>query len=46
MNILFLLIIIPKIRFVTIISILVLELFIPEIKNTFAIIYLAFIKNI
>jgi hypothetical protein len=45
MNILLPLIVIPKIGFVTIISMLVLELFIPEIKNTFAIIYLVFIKN-
>jgi hypothetical protein len=45
MNILFPLIIIPKIGFVTIISILVLELLIPEIKNIFITIYLVFIKN-
>jgi hypothetical protein len=45
MNILFFLIIIPKIGFVTIISTLVLELLIPEIKNTFVIIYSAFIKS-
>jgi hypothetical protein len=45
MNILFPLIIIPKIGFVIIISILVSELFIPEIKSTFAITYLAFIES-
>jgi hypothetical protein len=45
MNILFLLIVIPKIGFVIIISALVLELFIPEIKSTFAVIYLAFTKS-
>jgi hypothetical protein len=45
MNILFPLIIIPKIGFVTIVSILVSELLIPEIKSTFVITYLVFIKN-
>jgi hypothetical protein len=45
MNILFPLIVIPKIGFVTIISMLVLELFIPEIKDTFAATYSVFIKN-
>jgi hypothetical protein len=45
MNILFPLIIIPKTGFVTIISTLVLELFIPEIKNAFATTYSVFIKN-
>jgi hypothetical protein len=45
MNILFLLIIIPKIGFVTIISILVSELLIPEIKSTFAATYSAFIES-
>jgi hypothetical protein len=45
MNILFLLIVIPKVGFVTIASMLVLELPIPEIKNTFAITYLVFTKN-
>jgi hypothetical protein len=45
MNILFPLIIIPKIGFVIIVSILVSELFIPEIKNTFATTYLGFPKN-
>jgi hypothetical protein len=39
MNILFPLIIIPKIEFVIIISVLVLELFIPEIKSIFVITY-------
>jgi hypothetical protein len=45
MNILFLLIVIPKISFVTIVSALVLELLIPEIKGTFAVIYSAFIES-
>jgi hypothetical protein len=46
MNILFLLIIIiPKIGFVIIVSILVLVLPILKIKNTFVITYLVFIKN-
>jgi hypothetical protein len=45
MNILFLLIVIPKVGFVIIIFVLVLELLIPEIKNTFAVTYSAFIKN-
>jgi hypothetical protein len=45
MNILFLLIIIPKTGFVTIVFILVLELSIPEIKSTFVITYSAFIKS-
>jgi hypothetical protein len=45
MNILLLLIIIPKIGFVTIASTLVLELLIPEIKNTFAATYSVFIKS-
>jgi hypothetical protein len=45
MNILLLLIVLPKIGFVTIIFILVSELFIPEIKNTFAITYSAFTKS-
>jgi hypothetical protein len=45
MNILLFLIIIPKVGFVTIVSALVLELLIPEIKSIFAIIYLVFIKN-
>jgi hypothetical protein len=44
-NILFLLIAIPKIGFVTIVSILVLELLIPEIKNTLVTIYSAFTEN-
>jgi hypothetical protein len=45
MNILFLLIVIPKIGFVIIISALVLELPIPEIKSTFAATYSAFTKS-
>jgi hypothetical protein len=45
MNILFPLIIIPKIGFVTIVSILVLELPIPEIKNTFVATYSVFIES-
>jgi hypothetical protein len=45
MNILFLLIIIPKIGFVIIIFILVSELLIPKIKNTFVITYSIFTKN-
>jgi hypothetical protein len=45
MNILFPLIAIPKIGFVTIVSALVSELLIPEIKSTFAATYLAFIKS-
>jgi hypothetical protein len=45
MNILFPLIAIPKISFVTIVSALVLELLILEIKNTFAAIYSAFIES-
>jgi hypothetical protein len=45
MNILFLLIVIPKIGFVTIVSALVLELPIPEIKGTFAATYSAFTKS-
>jgi hypothetical protein len=45
MNILFFLIVIPKIGFVIIIFILVLELFIPEIKNIFVIIYSVFTKS-
>jgi hypothetical protein len=45
MNILFLLIVIPKVGFVTIISALVSELLILEIKGTFAAIYSAFIKS-
>jgi hypothetical protein len=45
MNILLPLIIIPKAGFVTIISMLVLELFIPEIKSTFVATYLVFIKS-
>jgi hypothetical protein len=45
MNISFLLIVIPKVGFVTIVFILVLELFIPEIKSIFVITYLVFIKN-
>jgi hypothetical protein len=45
MNILFPLIIIPKTGFVTIISALVLELPIPEIKGTFAATYSAFIES-
>jgi hypothetical protein len=39
------LIAIPKTGFVTIISALVLELLIPEIKSTFAIIYLVFTES-
>jgi hypothetical protein len=45
MNILLPLIIIPKTGFVIIIFILVLELFILEIKSIFVITYSAFIKN-
>jgi hypothetical protein len=45
MNILFFLIVIPKVGFVTIVFMLVLELFIPEIKNIFAATYSVFIKN-
>jgi hypothetical protein len=45
MNILFPLIIIPKIGFVTIISALISELLIPEIKNTFAATYSVFTKS-
>jgi hypothetical protein len=45
MNILFLLIVIPKTSFVTIVFVLVSELFIPEIKGTFAITYSAFIES-
>jgi hypothetical protein len=45
MNILFPLIIIPKTGFVIIISALVLELFIPEIKSIFAVIYSVFIES-
>jgi hypothetical protein len=45
MNISLPLIVIPKIGFVTIISVLVSELLIPEIKGTFAIIYSAFTKS-
>jgi hypothetical protein len=45
MNISLLLIVIPKAGFVTIVSTLVLELLIPEIKSTFAATYSAFIKN-
>jgi hypothetical protein len=45
MNISFPLIVIPKAGFVTIVFALVLELLIPEIKNTFAITYSAFIKS-
>jgi hypothetical protein len=45
MNILFPLIIIPKVGFVTIASALVSELPIPEIKNTFAVIYSVFTES-
>jgi hypothetical protein len=45
MNISFLLIIIPKTSFVTIIFALVSELLIPEIKGTFAAIYSAFTES-
>jgi hypothetical protein len=45
MNILFFLIVIPKTGFVIIVSALVLELLIPEIKSTFATTYLAFIES-
>jgi hypothetical protein len=45
MNILFPLIIIPKIGFVTIVSMLVSELLIPEIKGTFAVTYSVFIES-
>jgi hypothetical protein len=45
MNILLLLIIIPKVSFVIIVSVLVSELFIPEIKGTFAATYSAFTKS-
>jgi UPF0716 family protein affecting phage T7 exclusion len=45
MNISFLLIVIPKIGFVTIVSILVLELLIPEIKSIFAATYSVFTKS-
>jgi hypothetical protein len=45
MNILFLLIVIPKIGFVIIASVLVLELLILEIKGTFATTYSAFIES-
>jgi hypothetical protein len=45
MNISFPLIIIPKIGFVIIIFVLVLDLFILEIKSIFVIIYLVFIKS-
>jgi hypothetical protein len=45
MNILLLLIVIPKTGFIIIVSILVLELFIPEIKSIFAIIYSVFIVS-
>jgi hypothetical protein len=45
MNILFPLIVIPKISFVIIVSILVLELLIPEIKSTFAATYSVFIES-
>jgi hypothetical protein len=45
MNILFLLIVIPKAGFVIIVSALVLELLIPEIKSTFAATYSAFIES-
>jgi hypothetical protein len=44
-NILFPLIVIPKTGFVIIVSILILELFVLEIKNIFAITYLVFIEN-
>jgi hypothetical protein len=45
MNILLPLIVIPKIGFVTIAFILVSELFIPEIKGTFAVTYSAFTES-
>jgi hypothetical protein len=45
MNISLPLIVIPKAGFVTIASASVLELLIPEIKNTFATIYSAFTKS-
>jgi hypothetical protein len=45
MNILFPLIVIPKVGFVTIIFALVLELPIPEIKGTFAATYSVFIES-
>jgi hypothetical protein len=45
MNISFPLIVIPKIGFVIIVSMLVSELLIPEIKNIFVIIYSAFTKS-
>jgi hypothetical protein len=45
MNILLLLIVILKIGFVIIISVLVLELLILEIKNIFAITYSVFTKS-
>jgi hypothetical protein len=45
MNISFLLIVIPKAGFVIIVSVLVLELLIPEIKDTFAATYSAFTKS-
>jgi hypothetical protein len=45
MNILFPLIVIPKAGFVIIASALILELLIPEIKNTFATTYSVFTKS-
>jgi hypothetical protein len=45
MNILFPQIAMPKVGFVIIVFVLVLELLIPEIKNTFVTIYSVFIKN-
>jgi hypothetical protein len=45
MNISFPLIAIPKTGFVTIASVLVLELPIPEIKSTFAVTYSVFIES-
>jgi hypothetical protein len=45
MNILLLLIVIPKVGFVTIASVSASELLIPEIKSTFAATYSAFIKS-
>jgi hypothetical protein len=45
MNILFPLIVIPKTSFVTIVSVLVSELLIPEIKDTFAATYSAFTES-
>jgi hypothetical protein len=45
MNILLPLIIIPKTSFVIIVSTLVLELLIPEIKSIFAATYLVFIES-